>query len=127
MIGRADRGATTWLFLTAGCGNGLLEAMADQGCTQRPVVRIDGPTCSATQKFSLVGPTGDCSEVIARDVELPSDTGLGDRLVFADRGAGYSRPRCGRYPDAHPSSAVATKSCPSSRSPWSSWRCVSLP
>jgi ornithine decarboxylase len=89
VIGRAERGLTSWLFLSAGCGNGL-QAMAHHGCTQRPIVRIDGSTCSGTQKFSLAGPTGDCADVIAHDVELPSDTGLGDRLVFAERRAGYS-------------------------------------
>ena len=82
VIGRAERGPTSWLFLSAGCGAGLLRAMTHDGCAEPPIVRVDRSTCSATQRFSLAGSTGDCRDVIAHDVELPSDTGLGDRLVL---------------------------------------------
>ena len=81
VIGRAERDATSWLFLNAGCHNGMFEAVANAG-RARSIERVDRSKCSGIQQFSLAGPTGDFADVIARGVELPSDTGLGDRLVF---------------------------------------------
>ncbi len=81
VIGRAEREATSWLFLNAACHTGMFEAIANAG-RGRAIERVDRSVCSGMQQFSLAGPTGDFADVIARGVELPSDTGLGDRLVF---------------------------------------------
>ncbi len=81
VIGRADRDSTSWLFLNAGCHTGMFDAVVNSG-RRRSIERADGSKCSGIQQFSLAGPTGDFADVIARGVELPSDTGLGDRLVF---------------------------------------------
>lgn len=87
VIGRAERGATSWLFLNAGCNNGLFEAVAYQGRTPYPIMRVDPPASPARCRFSLAGPTGDSADVIARDIDLPADTGLGDRIAFRNAGA----------------------------------------
>lgn len=86
VIGRSERGRTPWLFLDAGCYNGLFEAMAYQGRTQYPV-ECGGPSDSPLARFSLAGPTGDSADVIARDIELPASTGPGDRIIFRNVGA----------------------------------------
>jgi ornithine decarboxylase len=87
VIGRSSRAGNEWLFLDAGCYNGLFEAMAYQGRT-RYRVRPAGTTTQTTeQSFNLAGPTGDVADVIARDVPLPADISLGDRLLFENVGA----------------------------------------
>ncbi|WP_460791830.1 type III PLP-dependent enzyme [Nocardioides maradonensis] len=87
VVGRSDRGGSHWLFLDAGCYNGLFEAMAYQGRTQYPVRAIDASDSAGTLLFNLAGPTGDSADVIARDVRLPADVREGSCLEFANVGA----------------------------------------
>lgn len=103
VVGRSERGGAHWLFLDAGCYNGLFEAMAYQGRTPYPVRPVDTNPRAATLLFNLAGPTGDSADVIARDVRLPADLAEGSLLEFANVGAytmslavpfnGFPRPR----------------------------------
>jgi ornithine decarboxylase len=88
VIARNDRADKPWLCLDAGIYNALYEAMIHQGATRYPIHLLNPPTePTATQLFTLAGPTGDSLDVIARDVELPSYIDVGDKLVFEHAGA----------------------------------------
>jgi ornithine decarboxylase len=84
VVGKAKRGADTWLYLDAGVFNGLMETY--EGFP--PVVRVldanveDRPMA----RYTLAGPSCDSCDVIARGMELPQ-INIGDRLLFLDAGA----------------------------------------
>jgi ornithine decarboxylase len=84
VVGKAKRGADTWLYLDAGVFNGLMETY--EGFP--PVVRVlaldaaDRPLA----RYTLAGPSCDSCDVIARGIDLP-EVGIGDRLLFVDAGA----------------------------------------
>ena len=86
VIARSDRGGDPWLFVDAGCYNGLFEAMTFQGHTRYPV-RVDGRASGRLRAFNIAGPTGDSADVVARGVWLPESVGEGSRLVFDNVGA----------------------------------------
>lgn len=102
VIGRTRRDGVEWVFLDAGCYNGLFEAMTYQGRTRYPIFC---PTTSSTpvHVFSIAGPTGDSADVIAREVALPAGISEGDRVIVRHVGAytmsasvpfnGFPRPR----------------------------------
>lgn len=84
VVGKAKRGADTWLYLDAGVFNGLMETyegfppvvrVLDLEAAERPLVR-----------YTLAGPSCDSCDVIARGIELPQ-VSIGDRLLFLDAGA----------------------------------------
>ncbi|WP_375476027.1 type III PLP-dependent enzyme [uncultured Jatrophihabitans sp.] len=87
VVGRSERGGSHWLFLDAGCYNGLFEAMSYQGRTQYPVASLDPASSNQTLLFNVAGPTGDSADVIARDVRLPANIQEGGRLLFSKVGA----------------------------------------
>lgn len=87
VIARVDRDDACWLFLDAGCYNGLFEAMAYQGDTRYPVTLVHGTADGPLRRFNIAGPTGDSADVIARDVLLPETTREGASLVFHNVGA----------------------------------------
>lgn len=87
VIARVERNGNNWLFLDAGCYNGLFEAMAYQGSTRYPIHSIRPIGDSGESLFALAGPTGDAPDIISREVLLPSDIDVGDRLVIANVGA----------------------------------------
>jgi ornithine decarboxylase len=87
VIARVERRENTWLFLDAGTYNGLFEAMAYQGSTRYKVKSIRTSFDSGESLFALAGPTGDSQDVITREALLPSDTEVGDRLIFYCVGA----------------------------------------
>jgi ornithine decarboxylase len=87
VIGRVERKENTWLFLDAGVYNGLFEAMAYQGSTRYKVKSIRTSYDAGESLFALAGPTGDTPDVITREALLPSDTEVGDRLIFYSAGA----------------------------------------
>ena len=84
VVGKARRGADTWLYLDAGVFNGLMETY--EGFP--PVVRLLSPDADDRPMvtYTLAGPSCDSCDVIARDLELP-EVHIGDRLVFYDAGA----------------------------------------
>jgi ornithine decarboxylase len=93
VIARTNRAGRDWLFMDAGCYNGLFEAMSYQGSTRYPVVAPSSRPCDRLGCFNLAGPTGDVADVIARGVALPANLGEGDRLIFTHVGA-YTMSMC---------------------------------
>lgn len=87
VIARIERPTSTWLFLDLGVYNGLFESMAYQGSTRYKITSLKTVGDSGEQTFSLAGPTGDSPDVLTKEVLLPSDIGVGDRLVIHDVGA----------------------------------------
>lgn len=87
VMGKAERGQDTWLYLDAGVFNGLMETY--EGFP--PVVRL-APSYNGngyhrkTGTYTLAGPSCDSCDVVAHDVTLP-EVHIGDRLVFYDAGA----------------------------------------
>jgi ornithine decarboxylase len=84
VVGKAQRGDATWLYLDAGVFNGLMETY--EGFP--PVVRLLSADADErpTMRYTLAGPSCDSCDVIARDIEVP-EIHIGDRLVFLDAGA----------------------------------------
>lgn len=82
IVGRAERGNKTWLYLDSGVFNGLGEILEG---SSYPVVTED-PDQPATHVYTLAGPSCDSFDTIMRDVELP-EVNIGDRLYFLFTGA----------------------------------------
>ena len=88
IIAKVERTGSTWLFLDAGVYNGLFEAMSYQGSTRYHVSRLRKNSNDNSQKVvALAGPTGDSPDVITREILLPTDTRVGDILIFHNAGA----------------------------------------
>lgn len=84
VVGQAQRGDQTWLYLDAGVFNGLMETY--EGFP--PVVDLISD-CAAERPlktYTLAGPSCDSCDVIARNIELP-EIHIGERLLFRDTGA----------------------------------------
>ncbi len=84
VVGRAQRGDQTWLYLDAGVFNGLMETY--EGFP--PVVELVSDSASERplRTYTLAGPSCDSCDVIARNLELP-EIQIGERLLFHDAGA----------------------------------------
>jgi hypothetical protein len=87
VIAKVQRKDTMWLFLDAGVYNGLFESMSYQGSTRYRVSRLRRSNNSDKALFALAGPTGDSPDVISREMPLPLDTEVGDKLIIHDVGA----------------------------------------
>lgn len=87
VIARVERGSNTWLFLDAGAYNAFFEAMAYQGSTRYSITSLRNSYDSGEMMFSIAGPTGDSQDVISREVLLPKDIEVGDKLIFYSVGA----------------------------------------
>jgi ornithine decarboxylase len=75
-----------WLYVDAGAYNALLEAMSYQGSiTYRIELLRDSD--APTEPYVLTGPTGDSLDVIDKQILLPSDVQVGDKLLIRDTGA----------------------------------------
>ncbi len=91
VIGRVDRKEHTWLFLDAGVYSGLFESMVYQGSTRYRITAMRQTPGVEETLFALAGPTGDSPDVITREVMLPRDIDVGDKIIIHDIGA-YSLP-----------------------------------
>jgi ornithine decarboxylase len=87
VVGKVERKQSTWIFLDAGVYDALYEAMAFQGSTRYRVSTLRNSFDAGEAMFALAGPTGDSADVISREVLLPRDVDVGDKLVFHDVGA----------------------------------------
>lgn len=96
VIARVERREHTWLFLDAGAYTGAFEAMAYQGSTRYNITSMRQTDSSDEIMFALAGPTGDSQDIITREVLLPRDTQVGDKIVIHDIGA-YSIPTISRF------------------------------
>lgn len=91
VIAKVDRKEHTWLFLDAGVYNGLFESMVYQGSTRYRITAMRQSPGVEESLFALAGPTGDSPDVITREILLPRDINVGDKIIFHDIGA-YSLP-----------------------------------
>ncbi len=87
VIAKIERKEHTWLFLDAGVYNALFETMAYQGSTDYKATSLRPSFDSGEMLFALAGPTGDSCDVISREVLLPRDIGVGDKIIFHNVGA----------------------------------------
>lgn len=87
VIARVERREHTWLFLDAGVYSGLFESMAYQGSTRYRVTAIRQTSGAGEMLFALAGPTGDSPDIITREVLLPRDIDVGDKIIIHDTGA----------------------------------------
>ena len=89
VIGKAIRGDKKWLFLDIGVYNGLFQSTVGQEGKKFIVESLK--ESKEKELVSLAGPTGDGPDVIRRDVSLPKDLDIGDKVIFYDIGA-YNLP-----------------------------------
>ncbi|HSE57056.1 MAG TPA: type III PLP-dependent enzyme [Candidatus Paceibacterota bacterium] len=87
VIARIERREHTWLFLDAGVYSGLFESMVYQGSTRYRTTLLRPSFDVGEAPFALAGPTGDSPDVITREVFLPADVAIGDKLIIHDVGA----------------------------------------
>jgi ornithine decarboxylase len=87
VISRCTRGDRSWLCLDAGIYNALFEAMVHQGGMVYNVHPFRHPAARDMVSYTLTGPTGDSLDIIAKDVRLPGDILVGDKLIFESVGA----------------------------------------
>lgn len=87
IIGKVSRNGSTWLFLDAGVYNGLYEVMAFQGSTRYRITSMRPSHDAGQAFFAIAGPTGDSQDVVSREVLLPEDIDVGDKLIIHDVGA----------------------------------------
>ncbi|MFA6604031.1 MAG: type III PLP-dependent enzyme [Patescibacteria group bacterium] len=98
VIGRAERNGKTIVFLDVGIFNGLMETY--EAFWYR-LERLGAASSDKTETVTLVGPSCDSVDVIAKDISLPR-LEVGDRVIFHTAGAytnsyktynGFSFPR----------------------------------
>ncbi|MEP7285548.1 MAG: type III PLP-dependent enzyme [Chloroflexota bacterium] len=82
IVGKAQRGDKTWLYLDVGVFNGLMEVL--EGFSYK--VKAVDVESEPTVLYTLAGPSCDSYDTIMRDVLLP-EMQIGDRLCFFNAGA----------------------------------------
>jgi ornithine decarboxylase len=83
VVGKAQRGEKTWLYLDGGIFNGMMEIL--EGFSLYTVHGEDANAVN-TQLYTLAGPSCDSTDTMLRDVPLPEVT-IGDRLYILNTGA----------------------------------------
>jgi len=89
VIARIKRGRNMWLFMDAGAYNSLFETLESQ-TSMRFVIntsKMKDYDQTKTTKYTITGPTCDSIDTMMRDVRLPSQLTVGDKLYFKDVGA----------------------------------------
>jgi ornithine decarboxylase len=82
VIGKANRTNAHWLYLDAGVFHGLMESVG--GINYRyACLDTEGPNVP----WTLAGPSCDSMDVIAKNIQLPEDVEVGDRIAIAPAGA----------------------------------------
>jgi ornithine decarboxylase len=87
VISRVERRSRTWLFLDAGAYSALFESLAYQGNTRYRIDTLSQSKNSKRKIFALAGPTCDSLDVITKEILLPKNIKVGDKLVIYDVGA----------------------------------------
>ncbi|MHB8748853.1 MAG: type III PLP-dependent enzyme [Aggregatilineales bacterium] len=83
VVGRAQRGDKTWLYLDGGVFHGMTEILEGFSLYQ---VLAEDENAPLTHYYTLAGPTCDSADTMLRDVALP-ETNIGDRLYILNTGA----------------------------------------
>ena len=83
VILRSKRLGKDWIYIDAGVFHGLMETVEDF----RYEILVYGKEDVEKSVFSLGGPTCDSLDVVYDEVELPSNTTEGDKLIFINAGA----------------------------------------
>lgn len=87
VVGKAQRGGKTWLYMDAGVFNGLMETYEGFPPVVRPLRDcLSEGEAREPMLVTLAGPSCDSCDVVARDITLPT-VKIGERLVFFDAGA----------------------------------------
>lgn len=88
VIGRATRQNKPWLYLDVGRFQAFVE-MFESDSLQYPVfTSIDGsPGSTPKSLYTITGPSCDSYDTISREVSLPTNLKLGDKLYFGTAGA----------------------------------------
>ncbi len=77
-----------WLFVDAGSYNSLFETLESQTSMKFEIYHsLTEYNKSLNRRYTVTGPTCDSLDVLAKDVTLPSELKLGDRLYFKSAGA----------------------------------------
>jgi ornithine decarboxylase len=87
VFAKIKRGSGHWLYVDAGAYNALLETMAYQGSIRYQVSALEESAGSPMETYILTGPTGDSLDVIDKQISLPADLKIGDKLLIHDTGA----------------------------------------
>lgn len=82
VVGKAQRGEKTWLYLDSGVFNGMAEII--EGTTY-PIL-TENAEAIPTHFYTLAGPSCDSFDTIQKDVQLP-EMNIGDKLYFLFTGA----------------------------------------
>jgi ornithine decarboxylase len=104
VIQKKYRSDNLWLYVDAGVYQGLFEALACQGSIKYDITPLrDHCSDPKTKHFIVTGPTCDDLDIIGKDMILPENIDVGDRLVIHDAGAysfalmtnfnGFAKPR----------------------------------
>lgn len=88
IIGTAVRQNVPWIYLDAGRFQAFVE-MFESNSLQYPLfTSIDGqPGSKPRSLFTVTGPTCDSYDTISRNVSLPTNLQLGDKIYFSSAGA----------------------------------------
>lgn len=87
VIGRAERSGRVWVYTDVGAYNGLMEAAQTAGTLAFPVWTSRDVPGGPTARCTLTGPSCDSSDTLLRDVDLPTDLDVGDRVFLGSAGA----------------------------------------
>lgn len=86
VIANIPRANGKWLHIDSGSYNPLLEAMPFQGAIQYEITPVEQRT-ELREDYILTGPTCDSLDIVRKQVALPSDMQIGDRVIVQDVGA----------------------------------------
>lgn len=91
VIGKAERGSKTWLYLDVGAFNGMMETLETGNRFHYP---IETSTSSNKHEdpgelglFTLTGPTCDTQDTMFYDLQLPKNISIGDCIYIFSAGA----------------------------------------
>lgn len=89
VIGKEERGGIPWLYLDTGTFQSFIELFEFERFIY-PVVALKHGAVNqqtATQTYTLTGPTCDSYDTMTRAIELPADIEVGDQLMITMTGA----------------------------------------
>jgi ornithine decarboxylase len=88
IIGKTTRHNNPWVFVDAGRFQAFVE-MFESNSLQYPIFTSidDIPSSKPKSLYTVTGPSCDSYDTISRDISLPTNLQVGDRVYFATAGA----------------------------------------